>query len=89
MISRFRPMAWVVAVSPNADICQGLAFSSGVYPVEVSEYPEEWSEFSRRWLAEHQVAGSVGLLVAASSTRNPDANYRIEFIRLAQEPAKV
>jgi pyruvate kinase len=89
MISRFRPMAWVVAVSPHADICQGLAFSSGVYPVEVGEYPEEWSEFSRRWLAEHQVTGSVGLLVAASSTRNPDANYRIEFIRTAEGPKKV
>jgi len=89
MISRFRPMAWVVAVSRDAAVCQGLAFSYAVHPVQVSEHPENWSDFSRRWLSEHHVPGTLAFLVAGPSTRNPDANYRIEFIRIGEMPENV
>lgn len=81
MISRCRPTAWVVAVSRDADICQNLEFSYGVHPVQVNGYPENWSDFSRQWLSEHQVMGAMAFLVAGPSASNPDANYRIEFIR--------
>ena len=81
MISRCRPTAWVVAVSRDADICQSLEFSYGVHPVQVNDYPENWSDFSRQWLSDHQVDGAIAFLVAGPSTGNPDANYRIEFIR--------
>src|SRR5262245_50848915 len=34
MLSRFNPPVWIVAVSRDAAVCQGLAFSYGVQPVQ-------------------------------------------------------
>ena len=36
MLSRFNPAVWIVALSRDAAVCQGLAFSSGVHPVHVA-----------------------------------------------------
>ena len=82
MISRFKPAVWIVAVSRDARICRGLAFSYGVHPVELDEDQENWSDFARRWLREHQVSGTIAMLVAGPSTRNRDANHRLEFLRV-------
>jgi pyruvate kinase len=84
MISRFNPAVWIVAVSRDADVCQGLAFSYGIYPVQCAEDPEDWRDFARNWLGEHQLPGAVAMLVAGPSTHNPDANYRIEFMRVGE-----
>jgi pyruvate kinase len=85
MISRFNPAAWIVTVSPDANICQGLAFSYGVYPVELAEDPENWSSFARQWLREYQVPGNVAMLVAGPSPLDPSANHRIEFLRVGEK----
>jgi pyruvate kinase len=85
MISRFNPPVWVVALSRDAAVCQGLAFSYGVHPVQMREDPGNWRDFARAWLREHQVPGNVAMLVAGPSTRNPDANHRIEFLRVGEE----
>ena len=82
MISRFNPAVWIVALSRDAAVCQGLAFSYGTHPVQLAKDPENWSDFARQWLLEHQVPGPVAMLVAGPSTRNPDANHRIEFLRV-------
>jgi len=82
MISRFNPAAWIVALSRDAAVCQGLAFSYGVHAVQLAEDPEDWSGFARQWLREHQVPGAVAMLVAGPSARNPDANHRLEFLRV-------
>ena len=82
MISRFNPPVWIVALSRDPAVCQGLAFCYGVHPVELAEDPEDWSEFARGWLREHQVAGSVAMLAAGPSARNPNANHRLEFMRI-------
>jgi pyruvate kinase len=82
MIARFNPPIWIVAVSNDRDICQGLAFSYGTLPVQVPSDPENWSDFARQWLREREVPGMVAMLVAGPSPRNPDANHRIEFLRL-------
>ncbi len=87
MISRFNPAVWLVALSGDPAVCQGLAFSYGVHAVHLTESPESWREFARNWLREHQVPGRVALLVAGPSTRNPDANHRLEFLRIGEEPA--
>jgi pyruvate kinase len=84
MISRFSPAVWIVALSRDTGVCQGLAFSYGVYPVQLQEDPENWSDFAREWLEENEVPGSVAVLVAGPSPRNPDANHRIEFLRVKQ-----
>jgi pyruvate kinase len=85
MISRFNPPIWIVALSRDAAVCQGLAFSYGTHPVQLAEDPANWSDFARQWLREHQVPGRVAMLVAGPSTRHPDANHRIEFLRLGDQ----
>ena len=82
MISRFNPPAIIVAVSHDADICQGLMFSYGVFPVELATEPENWSDFARKWLTSYKVPGNVSMLIAGPTRRNPDDNHRLEFLRI-------
>lgn len=84
MISRFHPAAWIVALSRDPAVSQALAFSYGVHAVPLVEDPQSWRDFARNWLREHQMPGSVAMLVAGPSERNPDANHRIEFLRVAE-----
>jgi pyruvate kinase len=86
MISRFNPEVWIVAASRNAAVLRGLAFSYGVHPVALEDEPENWTDFARRWLREHGVPGRVAMLVAGMSERSPEANHRIEFLRVGGEP---
>jgi len=82
MISRLSPPQWIVGVSRDPAVCQGLAFSYGVEPVELAEEPKNWRDFARAWLLENRVSGPVALLVAGPSRRNPGANYRLEFLKV-------
>jgi len=82
MISRFNPAVWVVALSRDRAVGQGLAFSFGVHPIDLTEDPENWRDFAAGWLRDHQLQGQVAMLVAGPSIRNPDANYRIEFLHV-------
>jgi len=84
MISRLNPSQWIVALSRDPAVCQELAFSGGVEPVQLVEYPLNWRDFARTWLREHQIPGSAALLVAGPSTQNPEANYRLEFLMLEE-----
>ncbi len=81
-ISRFKPSVWVVALSRDCAVCQGLAFSFGIEPVELAGEPENWREFAAGWLRDHRQSGRYAILVAGPSERNPDANHRIEFLRV-------
>ncbi len=85
MISRFNPAGWSVALSQEAAVCPGLAFSYGVHAVQLAEDPDNWRDYARQWLREHQVPGSGAMLVAGPSVRNPAANYRIEFLRVGEK----
>jgi pyruvate kinase len=87
MISRFNPAVWIVAMSRDAAVCQGLAFSYGVHPVHLAKEPENWPNFVRQWLREHQVPGAVAVFVAGPSTRDPDASHRLEFLRVEEHEA--
>ncbi len=83
MISRFKPEAWVAAVSHEHGVCQALAFSYGVFPLEVAGYPEDWKAFARDWVREQGLSGSAAMLVAGPSERAPQDNHRLEFMTLA------
>jgi pyruvate kinase len=87
MISRFNPTVWIVPLSRESAVCQGLAFSYGVHPIQLLQDPENWRDFAKQWLHEHQVPGSVAMLVAGPSTRNADANHRLEFLRISDRQA--
>ena len=82
MISRLNPSQWVVALSRDPAVCQELVFSGGVEPVQLVEDPKNWRDFAKAWLQEHQVPGLIALLVAGPSKHNPEANYRLEFLKL-------
>ena len=84
MISRLHPSQWIVALSRDSDVCQGLVFSFGVEPVHLLEDPKNWRDFARAWLEAHQIPGHVALLVAGPSRQNPEANYRLEFLRFGE-----
>jgi hypothetical protein len=78
---------WIVALSRESAVCQGLAFSYGVHPIHHDQEPECWRDFARDWLREQQIPGAVAMLVAGPSTRNPDANHRLEFLRVEEHQA--
>jgi len=82
MISRFKPVARIVAISHDDAICQGLMFSYGVHPVHLEYEPENWSEFARNWLSGYQEPGKIAMLVGGPTLINPNANHRIEFLRI-------
>jgi pyruvate kinase len=87
MISRLSPPLWIVGLCEDPAVCQGLTFSYGVEPVHLIEDPENWRDFARAWLDEHQIPGSIALLAAGPSPRHPDANYRLEFLKIGEFPA--
>jgi pyruvate kinase len=84
MISRLNRPLWIVALSLDSTVCQELAFSYGVEPVQLAEDPEDWRDFAETWLQEHQIPGPIALLVAGPSARNPKANYRLEFLKVGE-----
>jgi pyruvate kinase len=84
MIARLNPSQWIVALSRDPAVCQGLAFSYGVEPVQMLEDPKNWRDFVQAWLQEHDILGHVALLVAGPSERHPEANYRLEFLKFGE-----
>jgi pyruvate kinase len=84
MLSRYKPSVWIVAFSRDAAVCQGLAFSYGVWPEEFAAEPEDWREVAAAWLRDHGLAATSAMLVAGPSSTHPDANHRIEFMRLRE-----
>jgi pyruvate kinase len=87
MISRFNPTVWIVALSGEAAVCQGLAFSYGVYPVQLAREPKSWREFVRDWSREYQLPGDLGMLAAGPSIRDRHENHRLEIVRLREDHA--
>jgi pyruvate kinase len=82
MISRYKPVAAVVAFSYDPRVCQHLEFSYGVRPVQVAEPPADWAAYAVRWAHEHGMTNARALLVTGTSERDPAANPRLEFLRL-------
>ena len=86
MISRFNPPPWIVALSGDPAVCQGLTFAYGVHPLAMTEAPDNWCDFARNWLREHEVPGNIAMLVAGPCEHDPNANHRLEFMRVGPTP---
>ena len=84
-ISRFKPPVWIIAPSADCAACQNLAFSYGVFSIDLAEEPDDWREWIARWVRENGITAERILLVAGPSPRNPKSNYRIELMRLDAE----
>jgi pyruvate kinase len=82
VISRSKPPVWIVAPSRTPAVCQGLAFSYGVHPIDLAEEPTDWKHWIQSWLRQNGIPGERVILVAGPSARNPNANHRIELMHL-------
>jgi pyruvate kinase len=83
-LALFRLPVWIIGISSNESTCQGLAFSSGVYPVLHEDHPEDFTPFVRKWIREHDMQGDLAVLTEGPSTKHPDTNNRMEIIALNQ-----
>jgi pyruvate kinase len=81
-IARFRLPAWIVAVSPHEATCQQLLFSHGVLPEHEAQLPESWNTYAQAWARSRNLDGNLMLLTEGPSSKNPQANHRMELIEL-------
>ena len=81
-IARFRPQAWIIAVSSQESTCQWLTFTYGIHPLHELDHPDNWKEYVRNFLQEFEVPGNIVLLTEGPSSRHPEANNRLELIDL-------
>jgi pyruvate kinase len=86
MVCRFKLPVWIAAVSPEEATCQGLQFSSGVFPVHAAEHSRDWNAFARQWARSAGLADGLVVLTEGPSRVNPKANHRMEIIDLRPEP---
>ena len=81
-LSMFRLPEWIVGISSSTATCQGLVFSSGVYPVFNDEHPKDYTPFVRKWIKENGIPGDIAVLTEGPSPRHPDTNHKMEIIDL-------
>jgi pyruvate kinase len=81
-LARLRLPVWVAAVSSQDATCQSLQFSYGVHPVYEEEDPENWTTYTREWVINQGLSGSLAILIEGPSPRNPDANHKLEIVDL-------
>ncbi|HEX5041712.1 MAG TPA: pyruvate kinase [Candidatus Polarisedimenticolaceae bacterium] len=81
-IARYKPPVWIVAPASDPAVCQGLAFSYGVHPVDVREEPPDWGTFAAQFLRNHGIAEARVLLVAGPSPLHPTASHRVELLQI-------
>ncbi|MBV9645637.1 MAG: pyruvate kinase [Verrucomicrobia bacterium] len=79
-VARWRAPIWVVATGPDPSVMQNLAFSYGVYPVDLADEPDDWRGYTERLLLELALPCERVLLVAGPSSRNRAANQRLELM---------
>ena len=81
-LARFRPPVWIVAVSSQEATCQQLLLTYGVHPVHEPNHPEDWKTYVRRYLQANEMTGDLVVLTEGPSSKDPDANNRMELINL-------
>ena len=87
-IARFKLPVWIVAVSSQEATCQRLLFSGGVHPVHEPDHPQNWNAYVEDWLSRHALEGDLAILTEGPSRAHPEANHRMEIIRLNREAKK-
>jgi pyruvate kinase len=85
MISRFKPGAWIVALSADAAVCRSLSFSYGVHANQLEDDVDDWRECATGWFRSSDLKGGMAVLVTGPSQRHPDHNYCIEFLKMERK----
>ena len=81
-ITRFRLPVWMVAPTDSLHVVRHMQFSYGIEPVLLDRLPSEWTTFVRGWIHSQGLPGPLALLVEGPSPEKPQANHRLEFLRL-------
>ena len=81
-IARIKPPMWIVGVSSQEATCQKLLFSGGIYPQYETDHPGDWKGYVRDWLRRQELGSELAILTEGPSANHPEANHRMEIIRL-------
>jgi pyruvate kinase len=81
-IARYKLPVWIVGVSSQEATCQKLLFSGGIYPQYETDHPGDWSGYVRDWMRRQELESELAILTEGPSTSHPEANHRMEIIRL-------
>ncbi len=81
MISRFKPAAWIFAVSDNEAILKFCQFSYGIYPIFVKKKTEDWTNFSMETARAVFKSEGNAILISAVLPKKEQTHYRIEFLK--------
>ena len=87
-LSIFKLPVWTIGISSSQKACQGMVFSSGVYPVFNEDHPKDYTSFVRTWIKEHEIQGEIAVLTEGPSSKHPEANNRMEIIDLRSQRGK-
>lgn len=79
-VARWRTPVWVLALGPIPGTMQGLAFSAGVFPIDLPEDPDDWTPFLKDLVQVLGMPCQKILLITGPSVRHPTANQRLELI---------
>lgn len=85
MAAGFRGPSWTIAFTTHPDTAQGLCFSYGVHPEDISSYPDDWKCDIQRVLAELGENHRRALLVTGPSEQHPAASRRLELMEFADD----
>lgn len=81
-LAKFRPSAWIVAISSSSCTVNALALSRGVHPVYEPVHPEDWRGYISHWLKTRSMPEGLVLLTEGPSRLHPDASHRVEILDL-------
>lgn len=81
-LARFRLPYWTVAFSTNAQTCQQLHFSYGVYPIQVPPGEHDWKEVTRQWCQQHGLEHGWVVMTHGPSKEKPRASSFVEVFQL-------
>jgi pyruvate kinase len=81
-LARFRLPVWIVAFSPDEQVCQRLQFTWGVWTVHVPEQPTNWVDHVRAWGKDFKLDGSLAILTEGAGTLRSRGAIRTDILNL-------
>jgi hypothetical protein len=67
---------------PDERVARQLHFSYGVHPVPQPARVTDWDVFTRAWVAEHGLPGTIVILLRGPSRDRPHGNHALELVQL-------
>jgi pyruvate kinase len=79
-IGRFRLPVWIAAPTASTPVLRRLLFSYGIEPLRLEGHAEDWTGFTRRWVLEHGLPGSLAILVRGPSASQAGSGPSLELV---------